>query len=162
MNRISSLEVLSTLWQCQSITYLSLSQNELGAGTTPETFEEMAHCFEDLAVNRSLKRMFLDMNPLSSSFVDHLTHALEHNTTLTRLGLLTLTVPKESANKIRYLISLNCAGRGHMRKGLPDRHLMPYILGRVSGEPRLIYGLLTQVPHAWKHTRTNTNKDSQL
>lgn len=157
MNRVSDCEALATLWQCPSITFLSLSQNELGAETTtPATSEEMQRRFQYLAENRSLKRMYLDMNPLSPAFVDHLTSALEHNTTLTRLGLLTLTVPNEAAKRIRYLISLNSAGRGKMQH-LPDRRLLPLILSRVSHEPQLMYGLLSQVPHAWMHRHTENN-----
>ena len=152
MNKISDCKALATLWQCPCITFLSLSQNEFGADeTTPETRHEMQRGFQYLAANQSLQKMYLDMNPLSPAFAEDLTHALDHNTTLTKLGLLTLTLPNEAAKKIRFLISLNRAGRGHMRRGLLDRRLIPQILSRISNQPQLMYGLLTQAPHSWLH-----------
>ena len=134
-----------------SITYLSLSQNELGSEymITRENPDEPRKLFASLAANKTLQRMYLDMNPLSPGFVELLTHALEQNTTLMRLGLLTLTVPTQDAKKIRYLISLNSAGRGKLQSDFPDPRLLPYLLSRVSNDPPLIYGLLTQVPHTW-------------
>lgn len=150
MNRISDLSAVARLWECSSITFLSLSQNELGAEELTEAkAKEKARYFDCLANNTTMKKMYLDMNPLSPDHVELLTSALERNTTLMRLGLLTLTVSKEAARKIRYLISLNGAGRGRIQRGFPDRRLMPYLLSRVSKEPPLVYGLLTQNPHAW-------------
>jgi hypothetical protein len=150
MNRISDLSAVARLWECTSITFLSLSQNELGAEELTEaSVKEKVRYFDCLANNTTLKKMCLDMNPLSPDHAELLTRALERNTTLMRLGLLTLTVSKEAARRIRYLISLNSAGRGRIQRGFPDRRLMPHLLSRVSKEPALLYGLLTQNPHAW-------------
>jgi hypothetical protein len=150
MNRISDLSAVARLWECTSITFLNLSQNELGAEELTEAkAKERARYFDCLANNTTLKKMHLDMNPISPDHAELLVRALEKNTTLMRLGLLTLTVSKEDARRIRYLISLNSAGRGGIQRGLPDRRLMPHLLSRVSKEPHLVYGLLTQNPTAW-------------
>jgi len=104
--------------------------------------------FDRLASNTTLTHLHLDMNPMGPDFVEQLRISLQKNTTLTRLGFLSLTVSKEAADRIRYLISLNVAGRGKVQKGLPAE-LIPQILGRVSHEPDLIHGLITQAPHLW-------------
>ncbi|CAB9528171.1 expressed unknown protein [Seminavis robusta] len=154
MNRISDFAPIAKLWECKTITFLSLSQNELGAqelGSSRENtlWKERQRHFDCLANNCTLKKMYLDMNPLNQDHVELLTNALQQNTTLMRLGLLTLTISHDALRRIRYLISLNSAGRGRIQHGFPDQRLMPHLLARFSKEPHLIYGLLTQTPHAW-------------
>ena len=97
MNRISDSEALATLWECPSITYLSFSQNEIGSEEIGEwNKEKFRRQFDCLASNKTLTNLHLDMNPLSPDFVEYLRIALQQNTTLMRLGLLSLTLPKEA------------------------------------------------------------------
>lgn len=149
MNKISDINAVSTLWEVPSIEFLSLSQNELGLGALRKTVGETKRIFESLALNKTLKQMQLDMNPLSHEFINHLTGALKQNTTLMRLGILTLTVSPIDTRRIRYLISLNCAGRGKFQRSCPNPRLLPYLFARVSNRPEVIYGLLTRIPHVW-------------
>jgi len=150
MNRISDTKAVADLWDCPTITYLSVSQNELGSEElTEETSDDVQQRqFIRLAENKSLLKLYLDMNPLSPGFVACFTKALEQNYTLRRLGLLTLTVNSDAARKLRYLVALNCAGRGRMQD-FPNPALFPKLLSRVAREPELIYGLITQAPHVW-------------
>jgi len=149
MNQISDTSALATLWSCPSITYLNVSQNEIGSESITMSSKKLIRKhFDRLASNTTLTHLHLDMNPMGPDFVEQLRISLQKNTTLTRLGFLSLTVSKEAADRIRYLISLNVAGRGKVQKGLPAE-LIPQILGRVSHEPDLIHGLITQAPHLW-------------
>ena len=149
MNRISDIAALATLWGCPTITYLNVSQNEIGFVELVEgNRKELRTQFDCLAMNKTLTNLHIDMNPMSPDFAEHLRLALQQNTTITRLGLLSLTVPKEAAKRIRYLVSLNVAGRGRVQRGFPAP-LLPFLLSRVSNEPDLIYGLMTQTPHVW-------------
>ena len=147
MNRISDASILGTLWEPFSITLLSLSQNELGAEEYFEkTDNKTTEFFKSLAFNKTLRRMYLDMNPMSEVFVQHLTQAMKFNTSLVRLGIMiTLTVsPDFARRKVRYLLSLNSFGRGQLQCcNFPDPHLLPYLLGQeASKDPSVIYGLL--------------------
>lgn len=149
MNRISNTAALATLWGCPTIQYLSMSQNEIGSEEIlEENRETYKNYFDLLATNKTLTNLHLDMNPMSPDFVEYLQRALEKNTTLTRLGLLSLTVTREAAKRIRYLVSLNAAGRGRVQRDFPAA-LLPFLLSRVSKEPDLLYGLMIQTPHVW-------------
>jgi hypothetical protein len=130
-----------------------LSENELGylpsppsAPTSPIFTQQ--DLLTSLSRNTTLEYLSLDMNPLSREFVDVMHQALQHNTTIRRMCLLTISIPLGLLEQIEYLVALNRAGRGALREGVPCQ-IMPQLLSTVSAQPTLLYGMLTEVPHLW-------------
>jgi hypothetical protein len=150
LNHISDAVSLAVLLNTPSITYLSLSQNDLGGSSCNDDCDN-TEIYKTLRSNTSLKRLYLDMNPLGTDFAEKISAALQHNTTLIRLGLLTRTLPANVMNKIGHAVQLNEKGRGFLRREESAllALLFPRLLDRVSMEPHLLYGLLKERPDLW-------------
>ena len=175
MNHVSHPAILSWLLQTKSLQSICLSQNVLSKGTviTRNNKRLIVHGQEQeqqdflpigtaLAQNTTLKRLFLDMNALEYSFVEALHQALLHdNTTLQRLGLLTVmfghghyqnsTKQHALQQHVLHLVALNEAGRGliHCHHSPTASALLPHLLARVRCEPEVMWGLLRENPSLW-------------
>jgi hypothetical protein len=149
MNHICDAASLAVLLNTPSLVYLSLSQNNLGGGSSCGSDD--TDVYTSLRSNTTLRRLCLDMNPFGTIFAENLAAALQHNTTLIRLGLLTRTLPANVMNEISHVVQLNEAGRGFLRRKDSDilSLLLPCLLDRVSNEPDLIHGLLKERPDLW-------------
>ena len=144
MNQVNDHRAVAILLQTPSLQHISLSQNEIG-----KTSDGMDAVCDALRENTTLAHLVLDMNPISKTSAGQLLDALEYNTTLMRLGLLTVTLPLNLTRRIRHTVSLNEAGRGWMRNDDAHSPFVPKLVERVSKEPDLIYGLLNERPHLW-------------
>jgi hypothetical protein len=176
MNRMADTESLALLFDTPSLRCINLAENELGSlstfsnhhhhrlqrtssssttnatkRTTTTTPAQIYHrLVTALAKNTTLEFLSLDMNPLSQDFVNVLHTALQHNTALLRVCLLTISVPSSWLEQVEHLVALNRAGRGVLRQedGFATL-LMPQLLSSVSAQPTLLYGLLIELPHLW-------------
>ena len=152
MNKISDPYFLSLLLQTPSLKSICLSQNDLsGHCLSYHGDHEMdaVTVSSALAKNTGLERLFLDMNPLNGGLAQQLLQGLQHhNTTLKRLGLLTLSSEnRQVLDQLRHVAALNEAGRALVRRA--PVQLLSHILARVRHEPQLIMGLLQENPALW-------------
>lgn len=138
-----------------------LSQNQLGSKRSSFD-EDSSQAILALSHNRTLERLYLDMNPLNETMGRALDKALDSNTTLQRLGVLTIVSPSTPAlsstltAKLRYKVALNEAGRGMLRnaQSLSTKlraKLLPVALSRIRTEPHLSFGLLRDDPSLLVH-----------
>jgi hypothetical protein len=149
MNHICDAASLAVLLNTPSLVSLSMSQNNVGGGSS--CYSDHTDVYTSLRSNTTLRRLCLDMNPLGTTFAENLVAALQHNTTLIRLGLLTRKLSAKVMNKIGHVVQLNEAGRGCLRHedSALLSLLLPCLLDRVTNEPDLIYGLLKERPDLW-------------
>ena len=173
----------SDTWSSFALTELSLSHNQLSGRNGHEEEHDGSHAFcQALATNTSLKRLSLDLNPLSDSMGWNLYEVLQRdNTSLLRLSIVIAsaaywTGPRQRqqqrrqgvsfrplthtcAERLRHVVALNEAGRGWLRQ---ERHALPQLVARVRNEPQLVYGLLREQPPPTDATNTRTTTRTEM
>jgi hypothetical protein len=158
MNRISDNASLAVLLETPSIIFLNLSQNLFGATDSSATDydDDAVVVYKSLRCNTTLKSLYLDMCPVTIDFAFSIKAALECNTSLIRLGLLTRTLSCHVINTVSHPVHLNEAGRGIVIRESKALPLLPHLLGRVSMEPHLLYGLLKERTDLWAQHRESS------
>lgn len=141
-NRISCSNSLVGLLETPSLHSICLSCNRM------QDVSSSGRVLQALSRNKTLRRLFLDMNPLKRGLGQELLIALQnYNTTLKRIGILTLDSEDATIHGyIRHLVALNNVGRAVVRQ---QPFLLHYLLARNNKELDMMFGLLRECPAFW-------------
>ena len=125
---------------------LILSENPIG----DEGVEVL--CRHALTRNSSMMLLALGDCEITERGLHFLLQCLRGNfTSLERLYLYANPLDESSAEKaeVTYWLDLNAQGRGYFRNEDCQSELVPRILTRSRNSPKLLYGLLQELPHVW-------------
>lgn len=160
-------QALLKLLQSNSIVHLGLSQNLLGYSCNKNVSRHLQQQLHDaLRHNMVLQELWLDGNPVSEAFAQNvLLKALQYANTTLRACVVRPNLPHgnndtvsaaDTMEQIRYLATLNAAGRGAWRRALESnnhhRSNNNDSMGALLAEqPSLdtTYGLMREDPGRW-------------
>ena len=135
----------SALRENQTLQVLHLSSNQI--------HDTGAKAFANVLVvdNTTLKRLSLERNRITSIGVEALLTALKSNVTI-----LHLEVDKRqtSANQeLDLALQTNRAGRHLLRRQDVRPDFWPYVLGRISRQPDMLYFFLKEMPNLYRRSK---------